>query len=176
MPSAAGSPVETLSEALTLLSGEGFAVQARAPWVRSPAYPPGAGPDFVNGAALVETEHAPEQALAALHRVEQALGRRRVTRYAPRVVDLDLLVWGDRIAPDPETLARWIALPPERWTEETPDRLLLPHPRLQDRAFALGPLCAIWPDWRHPLLKRSAADLWAALPEPERASLSPLDA
>ncbi len=174
-PSGVGPPLDTLTAALDRLEALGFRIVRRAPWIASPAYPPGAGPDFVNGAVLAETALAPEAALAALHQVETDFGRIRSERYGPRSVDLDLICWGDRVAPDRDVLRAWIALPRADWTKRAPDQLLLPHPRLQDRAFVLAPLTALAPDWRHPVLGRTAAALWAALPDAERDSVRPLD-
>jgi 2-amino-4-hydroxy-6-hydroxymethyldihydropteridine diphosphokinase len=152
LPSEAGSSVETLAIALRLLDGESLCVTSVSRVYRTPAWPPGSGPDFANAAAVVETSLPPDALLARLHAVEAELGRIRTLRWGARAIDLDLLAYGDRIAPDAATLGHWIDLPAEAQTREAPATLLLPHPRLQDRGFVLVPLADVAPDWRHPLL------------------------
>jgi len=174
LPSASGSPRETLEAALALLAGRGLRVVAQSPWYRSPAFPPGAGPDFVNGAAALASDLAPEAVLALLHEVERALGRERHRRWAPRPCDLDLVACGDRVLPDAATQAAWMALGPEAQRRAAPDRLILPHPRLHERAFVLIPLADIAPDWRHPVLRRTAAELAGAIPAAEHESIARL--
>lgn len=84
-------------------------------------------PPFLNGACALETTLGPEELLAALLRVERVLGRRRDgPRFGPRVIDLDLLLYG----------AETVDLP----------NLTVPHPRLAERAFALEPLTDLDPD------------------------------
>lgn len=83
------------------------------------------GPDYVNAVAEVETALAPIELLRALLDIEQAHGRRRSVRNAPRTLDLDLLLHGAT-------------------TVETPE-LTLPHPRLHQRAFVLEPLLEVAP-------------------------------
>lgn len=78
--------------------------------------------------------------------------------------------------PDPGTWAAWADLPPEVQITRTPDRLILPHPRMQGRAFVLVPLAEIDPDWRHPVLGRSARQMRDALPEAQLAAIRPLAA
>ena len=83
------------------------------------------GPDFVNVVAALATTLAPEALLTALQGIEQAFGRERPYRNAPRTLDLDLLLHGDAVRDTPV--------------------LTLPHPRLHQRAFVLQPLLEIAP-------------------------------
>jgi 2-amino-4-hydroxy-6-hydroxymethyldihydropteridine diphosphokinase len=78
------------------------------------------GPDFINAVAEIETTMSAPQLLAALQAIETRYGRVRTTRNAPRTLDLDLLLYGDGIITSPD--------------------LVVPHPRLHERAFVLLPL------------------------------------
>ena len=96
--SSTGSPARTLCAALRALPAEGIRVVAVSRFWRSPAYPPGSGPDYVNAAAVVRTALGPEDTLAALHRIEATLGRTRTGgRWQARGIDLDLLGMGDLV-------------------------------------------------------------------------------
>lgn len=175
LPSAAGGPRETLEAALARLEARGIAVAARSRWWASPAFPAGAGPDYVNGAAAVRTALPPVALLAALHAVEAELGRLRRGRWEARACDLDLLAWEDLVLPDAATQAAWRALPPAEQARRVPETLVLPHPRLQDRGFVLAPLAEIAPAWRHPALGRSVAEMRAALPPAALEGMRPLE-
>jgi 2-amino-4-hydroxy-6-hydroxymethyldihydropteridine diphosphokinase len=83
-------------------------------------------PDFVNACALVETGLAPRELLAALLGLEQRHGRVRDIPNGPRTLDLDIVLYGDRVIDEPG--------------------LKVPHPRAHERAFVLEPLLDVWPD------------------------------
>lgn len=120
--------------------------------------PPGSG-DFLNAVVAVETDRSPEDLLALLHRIEHQLGRVRSERNAPRTLDLDLLLYGDRVINTPT--------------------LVIPHPRMHERDFVLVPLMELYGsvghEVVHPILKKTANELlepfqerWAdpAVPRP----------
>jgi 2-amino-4-hydroxy-6-hydroxymethyldihydropteridine diphosphokinase len=98
-------------------------------------------PRFLNGALLLETDLDPRTLMRELLAVERAMGRERLGAIAkgPRVIDLDLLLFGD-----------WVL-----WAEE----LILPHPRMEEREFVLEPLVEIAPEWVHPVLGVTVREL-----------------
>jgi 2-amino-4-hydroxy-6-hydroxymethyldihydropteridine diphosphokinase len=173
------SLVEMLESALDLVGNtDRITLGRRSRWFRTPAFPPGSGPDFVNAAAVLETSLDPESVLAALHGAEEELGRVRTVRlmrWAPRVCDLDLIAMEDAVLPDRETLARWMALDLGQAQTVAPPRLILPHPRMHERGFVLAPLADIAPQWRHPATGLTVAEMLAALPEDALAEIRPLD-
>ena len=140
----------------------------------SPCFPPGAGPDYINAAALVKTSLDAAGLLALLHRIEADFGRDRVVRWGQRTLDLDLLAMGDLVMPDAATQDRWRGLAPDQQPQIAPDTLILPHPRLQDRAFVLVPLADVAPDWRHPRLGLTVTEMLARLKTAEIAAVIPL--
>ncbi|QYX58269.1 2-amino-4-hydroxy-6-hydroxymethyldihydropteridine diphosphokinase [Roseovarius sp. SCSIO 43702] len=162
--SAAGPPEATLRAALERLGARAVDVEAVSGFYDTPCFPPGAGPDYVNAAARVTFGGGPEALLAVLHEIEDVFGRKRETRWGRRTLDLDLIAMGDLVLPDAETHAAWRALPAERQREVAPERLVLPHPRLEERAFVLVPLRDVAPRWRHPVTGRSVEEMIAALP------------
>ncbi|PZQ52345.1 MAG: 2-amino-4-hydroxy-6-hydroxymethyldihydropteridine diphosphokinase [Rhodovulum sulfidophilum] len=174
LTSPAGAPVDTLRAAIGLLGRDDTMVTGLSQWFSTPAFPAGSGPDYVNGAARVESMLAPEEMLARLHEIEAGLGRRRDRRWGPRACDLDLIAAGTRVSPDPATVRRWIDLSPDDQARIAPERLILPHPRMHERAFVLAPLAEVAPDWRHPVLGLSVVEMLAGLPAADRAAVRPL--
>ena len=172
--SSAGSPTETLAQAMKLLSREGRVIRAASRFFQTPCFPKGAGPDFVNAAFALELDGDAARALDLLHAVEAALGRERTTRWGQRTLDLDLLACGQQVRPNRTTVARWIDLPLDAQMRTAPEELVLPHPRIQDRAFVLVPLMDIAPEWVHPIIGMSVRQMLAAIPEAERNAVKPL--
>lgn len=174
--SAWGDAMATVQKAMLKVGALSESPAKSSALYATPAFPAGAGPDFVNAAMAVFTTLPPSALLEHLHRIEAAAGRERTKRWGQRTLDLDLIAVGDAILPDAETYAYWRDLSLQDQLIETPDQLILPHPRMQDRAFVLVPLCDVAPDWRHPLLGRSVARICADLPLAARAEVTPLAA
>jgi 2-amino-4-hydroxy-6-hydroxymethyldihydropteridine diphosphokinase len=168
------SPAAVVTAALARLAGPGDRLLAASRLYATPCFPPGAGPDYVNAAAALATRRSAPELLAHLHEIEAEFSRDRAQRWASRTLDLDLIALGDIVLPDAATQTEWRSLPAAGQIGRTPDRLVLPHPRLQDRGFVLVPLADVAPDWVHPLTGQSVATMLAALPEAERAAISPL--
>ena len=131
-----------LEAALSAFPRAGVRLVRRSGWWRSAAWPDPNAPAYLNAVAIVETEHAPRELLAALRGLEAAFGRKRGAPNAPRTLDLDLVAFGRQVIAEPG--------------------LAVPHPRAHERRFVMGPLAEIAPDWTHPTRGQTAADLAAA--------------
>ncbi len=174
LPCEAGDVAGTLRAALQMLAARGIGLAAVSRFFATPAYPAGSGPDYVNACAQLTSDLPPLALLAELHAIEAAFGRTRASRWAARGLDLDLLAVGQATLPDETTAADWRALPANEQKLRTPDRLILPHPRLHERAFVLIPLADIAPRWCHPGTHKTVAEMLAALPEAEKAAIHAL--
>lgn len=98
---------------------------------------------FLNGAAKVDTELKPKELLDLLKNTEKNLGRKETGRNGPRIIDLDILFYGDQILNEGD--------------------LHIPHPKIQERAFVLVPLAEIEPNFVHPVYKKSVGKLLSEL-------------
>jgi 2-amino-4-hydroxy-6-hydroxymethyldihydropteridine diphosphokinase len=147
LPSHAGSSRETLRAALDELAQNGVVPLQVSAFYATPAWPDPNDPSYVNAVAQVDTTLAPDALMARLHAVERKFGRERGARNAPRTLDLDLLDYDGRIEGGPP---------------------VLPHPRIEQRAFVLVPLADVAPSWIHPVSGRNVRALIEALPEHER--------
>lgn len=170
-PNGSMQSLDVVRRAVVDLGSVGFQVTAVSALYQTPAYPAGSGADFINAAVAFDSRKSPDEVLAIFHDIERLRGRQRQERWGPRTLDLDLLAQGARVLPDRATWRHWWAIPAAEQRDSTPDRLVLPHPRLQDRGFVLIPLRDIAPAWRHPVLERSVAEMCADLPACEVESV-----
>ena len=111
------------------------------------------GPDqplYYNAVALLETDLEPRVLLDGLRDIEQMQGRQRRERWGPRIIDLDVLLYGDEVIDEPG--------------------LVVPHPRMTERRFVLDPLLEVWPSAALP----DGTPLRSKLPDVADQQLQPL--
>ncbi|MDA7430506.1 2-amino-4-hydroxy-6-hydroxymethyldihydropteridine diphosphokinase [Primorskyibacter aestuariivivens] len=174
LDSPSGPPIKSLPLAIEALSDAGAMIRARSRFYGTPCFPAGAGPDYVNAAIAVGWTGSAHALLGLLHEIEARFARQRTERWGMRTLDLDLIAFGATVLPDAATYTHWRDLPLGAQMTETPGQLIVPHPRLQDRAFVLVPLMDVAPDWRHPVLGQTVRDMHDALPISERDEIKPL--
>lgn len=147
-----GGVLASLQQALKLFPSYGVELRARSSWYRTAPMGDVPQESYVNGVVSVATSLPPRELLSTLHRIEERFARHRSgePRWGARTLDLDLLAYGDVVISD---------------------SMSLPHPGMPERAFVLGPLVEILPDWIHPVLGRSAREMFTSLPERDRFSI-----
>jgi len=101
-------------------------------------------PWFLNAVIAIETEQSPEQLIASVLQIEEAMGRQRVQKKGPRSIDIDILLFGDQVV--------------------NSSHVTIPHPAMHERRFVLEPLAEIAPDLRHPVLNKTTRELLDLLP------------
>jgi 2-amino-4-hydroxy-6-hydroxymethyldihydropteridine diphosphokinase len=146
-----GDRQATLAQAVDLIGEEIGPAEASSAWLETEALihpddPATAYPPYLNGVLVARTALEPEEILRRLHAIEARLGRdrsRETARWRPRAVDLDLVALEDTVVDTPA--------------------LRLPHPEMHRRRFVLAPMAEVWPDWRHPRLGATTAELLARL-------------
>jgi 2-amino-4-hydroxy-6-hydroxymethyldihydropteridine diphosphokinase len=121
-----GRPAGVVEAAIAGLDQE-FGLFDASPIVLNAAHG-GAGRDFANAVAMVESDIGPAEMLRRLKSIEREFGRRSGRRWGPRVLDLDIVLWSGG-----------------KWRSR---RLTIPHPQLSRRSFVLQPLATIAPGWR----------------------------
>lgn len=102
-------------------------------------------PWFLNCVAAIETDLTPRQLLQNLLQIEASMGRLRMRNKAARNIDIDVVLFGDRMIEEPG--------------------LSIPHPAMHQRRFVLEPLLEIAPEARHPIFKKTVRELLADLPQ-----------
>ena len=145
-----GDRAETLATALVMLKEhQGISVLRLSKMVQTaPVGGPDGQGDYLNAAAKIETSLSPVQLMSVLQDIERKLGRDRASeqRWGPRTCDLDILLIGDVVMDTPE--------------------LTIPHPRMHERRFVLGPLDEIAADAVHPIFNKTVSTLLADLEGP----------
>lgn len=136
-----GDPLPTLHWARDEVSKLGQVTGVSRLYRTAPVGGPPGQPDYLNAALSLQTALAPADLLAALHDIEARAGRTREVRWEARVLDLDLILYGDQISDDPA--------------------LTLPHPRAWERAFVLAPLLDLDPALKHPHTGETVAEALA---------------
>jgi len=148
LPSKYGTPFQTLQQAKKAMKRAGIRiVSSSRTWLTAPV-PISEQPWFHNEVIMVETSLSCYALLEELQRIESDFGRVRTIRNAPRLLDLDLISYNNQIYNKPE--------------------LIVPHPRMHQRAFVLLPMTDIVDDWTHPLIGMTLSDLIDNLPKDQK--------
>ena len=135
-----GNKRENIIKAIDRLDAcEGICVKEKSAFFNTTPVGGPLQPDYVNCAIGMETEIEPQVLLEEFKKIEIGLGRKPGVRWGPRVVDLDILLYGNRIVDE--------------------HNLKIPHERMHERAFVLAPLCEISPDIKHPISGISISEL-----------------
>lgn len=174
LPSTVGGEIHSFRYATLQMMHFGLHISAVSRFFQTPSYPNPADPPFINATIMAKTRCSASALLPILHEIESKLNRKREQRWAARTLDLDLLDFNGCILPDLETAKKWQKLSRDEQPLVAPDELVLPHPRLHERAFVLEPLCDIAPQWRHPLLGQTAQELKNQLREEDFEGIIPL--
>ena len=107
--------------------------------------------DFLNQAIEIQTNQTAENLMHALLAIESQMGRVRLQKWEPRIIDLDIIFYESAI--------------------HTTDFIQIPHPEMQNRAFVLKPLLDLIPNFEHPILKQNITQLWEKCPDQLAVSL-----
>lgn len=142
--------IDHLKNAIQRINREAGTIAARSAVYETAAWGKVEQPDYLNQALKLETLLSPSQLLHTTAEIENKMGRVRKKIWGPRIIDIDILFYGDFLSSD--------------------KKLILPHPHIQDRRFVLTPLSEIAPDLIHPvahqsievLLQHCTDPLWVA--------------
>lgn len=137
-----GTPQHTLMRAIEEMSHHNIRVLRISTFIETAPYGVTNQPNFVNAVAEIKTALPPESLLRALHMIEARAGRKRLKRWGPRTLDLDILDYNGLIRKSARTDIK---------------PLVLPHPGIEQRSFVLEPLAEIAPRWKHPKSRKTAA-------------------
>ena len=167
-------PLEIIKRAIVELVKSDINVLSISRFYETPAYPEGSSPNFINCVIKAKANCSPKEILHKLHQIEEKFERQRVIRWGARTLDLDLLAVNRQVLPSRKIFQQWFDLPLTEQKKKIPSELVLPHPRIQDRAFVLSPLLDIEPNWTHPTLNKTVVQLYEELPKQAKKNIQVL--
>lgn len=141
-----GDPKKIFSNALKLLHEREIFCKKTSSYYKTAAWGNMDQPDFLNQVIEVLTDLSPDNLLSKILEVEAELGRVREEKWGPRLIDIDILYYHHEIIKE--------------------NKLIIPHPEIQNRRFTLAPLAEIAPDFIHPIYKKSQLELLALCNDP----------
>lgn len=138
-----GDKEENIQRALELITREGIKLVQASQLIETKAYGYENQANFVNAVAEIDFKGSPQELLKILLEIEIEMKRKRVIHWGPRIIDLDILLWGQRVIKE--------------------ENLIIPHLDMENRNFVLEPLAEIAPEMIHPLLKIPVSQILANL-------------
>ena len=136
-----GNRVQQLSDATNKIHQSIGPIEKKSSIYQTAAWGKTDQSDFLNQTLIVKSTLSPQEILKIIHSIELEMGRQRTTKWSERTIDIDILYADELVMDLPE--------------------LKIPHPEIQNRKFALVPLTEIAPNFVHPILKKTNADLLA---------------
>ena len=134
-----GDGPENLKEAAASIAKQAGKIAARSSLYKTAAWGLTEQPDFYNQAVEIQSPHSPERLLEIVLAIERDMGRIRKKKWGPRLIDIDILFYGEEVRHTPS--------------------LVIPHPGIPDRRFVLVPLAEIASGFVHPVLHKTIAAL-----------------
>ena len=165
------TPIKILNEVKDRMIDRGIIINYQSVYYQSPAFPDATKPDFTNCVVEADFDGTPDQLLREIQRIEHQLGRNRNERWGQRTCDLDILGIDNLVLPSIRKFKYWASLDFSLQLNSVPNELIIPHPRIQDRAFVLKPLVSIMPNWRHPVFLKTASEMLEMLPDKAKKSV-----
>ena len=170
-----GNSAETLKKCVDeITSNPVIEALLESNWYISSSFLNKREPRYVNVGIRFTSKLKPITLLNFTSGLENKYGRKRQERWGPRTCDIDILLCDQLILPSKLYFKKWLNLNLSEQTKLVPDKLILPHPRLQERTFFLKPLNDLQPDWIHPFLKMKAKEMLDSLPPYELESIQEL--
>jgi 2-amino-4-hydroxy-6-hydroxymethyldihydropteridine diphosphokinase len=136
-----GSPHQTVLRAVEEMQQHNISILKVSSLIETAPFGVTNQPNFVNAVAKIRTDLSPEVLMQTLHAIESIAGRKRLERWGPRTLDLDLLDYNGLI---------------KKPSNNALETLELPHPGIEERTFVLQPIAEIAPRWKHPVTHQSA--------------------
>jgi 2-amino-4-hydroxy-6-hydroxymethyldihydropteridine diphosphokinase len=163
-----GTPFQTLVRGIEEFPNEKLVKVRQSAFYTSTSFPNNSKPRYINGCLKIKVDCTPYEVLQRLKRIEEKMGRLNGERWDSRVCDLDLLAFENEVIPNKKIFQYWYKLSLKNQFLEKPSELLVPHPRIQDRAFVLKPLLEVAPDWTHPVFNLNVKEMFNFLSQTKR--------